>query len=131
MIGLEHYYKQRGIEANLIQQLIRRLATFGWFISCFVDRLKPFFATLKGAQQACWNQECDQALTIIKQYLTEPPILTSPEVGDTLYLYLPISEISLFKEDENRKQRSIFFVSKSLSEAENRYTRLKKTALAL
>ena len=58
----------------------------------------------------------------IKQYLTEPPILVSPYAGDTLYLYLVVSEVSvsaaLFKEDGNWKQRPIFFVRKSLSEAE-------------
>ena len=60
---------QRGIEANPIQfkaimdsqtpsfrkgvqQLTGRLAALGLFISHFTDRLKPFFATLKGAQQA-------------------------------------------------------------------------------
>ena len=57
---------QRGIEANLtqlkdilesptlasikgVQQLTSRLATPGRFISRFIDRLKPFFVTLKGA----------------------------------------------------------------------------------
>ena len=57
----------------------------------------------------------------IKQYLTEPPILASPEVGDTLYLYLVVLDVlvsaTLFKEDENQKQRPMFFVSKSLSKA--------------
>ena len=71
----------------------------------------------------------------IKQYLTEPPILASPEEGDTLYLYLAISNVSmstsLFKDDENRKQRLVFFVRKSLSEAETRYTRFKQATLAL
>ena len=74
-------------------------------------------------------------LTAIKQYLTEPLILASPEASDTLYLYLAILEISesaaLFKEDENRKKRLIFFISKSLSEAENRYIRLEQAVLAL
>ena len=37
----------------------------------------------------------------------------------------------MFKEDENRKQRLIFFVSKSIFEAETRYTCLEQTALAL
>ena len=71
----------------------------------------------------------------IKQYLTKPPILVSPDASDTLYLYLTVSEVSisvaLFKEDGNRKQRPIFFVRKSLSEAETRYTRLEQAALAL
>ena len=29
----------------------------------------------------------------IKQYLTEPPILVSLDAGDTLYLYLAVSEV--------------------------------------
>ena len=71
----------------------------------------------------------------IKQYLTEPPVLASPEAGDTLYLYLAVSNVSIsetmFKEDENQKERPIFFVRKSLSEVETRYTCLKQAVLAL
>ena len=58
-----------------------------------------------------------------------------PGAGDTLYLYLAVSKASisaaLFKEDENRKQRPILLVSKSLSEAETWYTHLEQAALAL
>ena len=72
---------------------------------------------------------------LIKKYLTEPPVLASPEAGDRLYPYLEVSYVSvsttLFKEDENMKQRLVFFVSKSLSEAETRYTRLRQSAQAL
>ena len=53
-----------------VQQLIARLATLGRFISHFIDRLKPFFTTLKGAKQVGWNMECDQDFMEIKQYLT-------------------------------------------------------------
>ena len=38
-----------------IQQLTGRLAALGCFISRFTDRLKPFFTTLRGANQAEWN----------------------------------------------------------------------------
>ena len=74
---------QRGIEANPsqlkaiieslapssrkeVQQLTGRLAALGRFISWFIDRLKPFFATLRGANWAGWNEECDKAFTQIK-----------------------------------------------------------------
>ena len=74
---------QRGIEANPtqlqailespapssingVQQLTGPLATLGQVISRFIDRLKPFFAILKEANQARWNKECDQAFTQIK-----------------------------------------------------------------
>ena len=143
---------QRGIEANPlqlkailqspapsskkeVQQLTDRLAALGRFISRFTDRLKPFFTTLRGASRAEWDEECDRALVEIKQYLTELPILVSPGHGDTLYLYLATSEIAvsaaLFKECEDAKLRPIFFVSKSLTDVETRYTHLEQAALAL
>ena len=72
---------------------------------------------------------------VIKQYLTEPLILDRPEASDTLYLYLIVSDVSMsstmFKEDENWKQRLVFFVIKSLYEAETRYTLLEQVVLAL
>ena len=103
---------ERGIEANPaqlqailqspaptskkgIQQLTGRLASLRHFISRFTDRLKPFFSTLRGANRAEWNEECDRAFMAIKQYLTEPPILMSPETGYTLYLYLAASDIAV------------------------------------
>ena len=67
--------------------------------------------------------------------MTEPPILASSEAGDTLYLYLATSDIAvsaaLFKECGDTKLRPVFFVSKSLTDAETRYTHLERAALAL
>ena len=143
---------QRGIEANPAQlkailessapasrkgvhQLTGRLAALGRLISRFIDRLKLFFATLKGANWARWNEECDGALTSIKQYLAEPLVLASLEANETLFVYLAISDVSvsaaLFKEDENKKQRPVFFVSKSLADTETRYSHLEQATLAL
>ena len=68
---------QRGIEANPaqlqailespapssrkgVQQLTGQLAALGRLISRFTDRLKPFFAILKEANRAGWNEECDR-----------------------------------------------------------------------
>ena len=143
---------ERGIEANPtqlkvilqspapnskkgIQQLTGRLAALGRFISRFTDRLKPFFTTLRGANRAELNEECNRAFMAIKQYLTKPPILVSPETGDTLYLYLAASDIvvsaALFKKCGDAKLRPVFFVSKSLTDAKTRYSHLKRAALAL
>ena len=143
---------QRGTETNLaqlkailqspapssekeIQRLTGRLAALGRFISRFTDRLKPFFTTLRGASRPEWDEECDRAFIVIKQYLTEPPILVIPEAGDTLYLYLAALDMAvnaaLFKESENEKLRPVFFVSKTLTDVETRYTHLERAALAL
>ena len=138
---------QKGIEANPsqlkailefvtpryrkeVQQLTGRLAALGWFISRFTDRLKPFFSTLRGANRTGWDEECDRAFTQIKQYLAEPPILVSPEAGETLFVYLAVSNTAvsaaLFKENQNGKQRPVFFVSKSLADAETHYSYLER-----
>ena len=57
------------------------------------------------------------------------------EDGDILYLYLAASDIAvsaaLFKECWDAKSRPVFFVSKSLTDAETRYTHLEQAALAL
>ena len=90
-----------------IQQLTGRLAALGRFISRFIDRLKPFFTTLRGASRAEWDEECDREFVAIKQYLAEPPILVSLGHGDTLYVYLAASDIAvsaaLFKECKDAK----------------------------
>ena len=99
------------------------------------NRLKPFFVTLKGANRAGWNEECYKAFTAIKQYLVEPPVLASPEADKTLFMYIAVSDASvsaaLFKKNEIKKQRPVFFVSKSLANAETRYNHLEQAALAL
>ena len=95
-----------------VQYLIGRLAALGRFISRFTDRIKSLFVTLKGANWNGWNEEYDEALIAIKQYLTEPPVLASSKAGKTLFVYLAVSDVSvntaLFKEDENKKQRPLF-----------------------
>ena len=59
----------------------------------------------------------------------------SPKTGDTLYLYLVASDIAisaaLFKECGDANLRPMFFVSKSLTDAETRYSHLERAALAL
>ena len=76
-----------------------------------------------------------EALAAIKQDLAEPPVLASPEAGETLFVYLAVSNVSvsaaLFKEDENKKQRPVFFVTKSLADAKTQYNHIEQAALAL
>ena len=51
------------------------------------------------------------------------------------FVYSTVSDVSMsdamFKEDENIKQRLVFFISKSLVYAETRYNHLEQAALAL
>ena len=68
---------QRGIEVNPdqirvvmetstpynkkeLQRLIGHLAALGHFIAQFIDKLRLFFLTLKGANATGWIDDCEQ-----------------------------------------------------------------------
>ena len=71
----------------------------------------------------------------IKQYLAEPLVLASLEAGETLFVYLAVSDVAvsaaLFKENVDGRQRPVFFISKSLADAKTKYSHLEQAALAL
>ena len=73
--------------------------------------------------------ECAEAFQQLKDYLSRPPIMSSPEVDEVLYAYLAVAphvvSFVLIRED-NGVQRPIYYVSKSLHEAEVRYLSLEK-----
>nr|XP_009803654.1 PREDICTED: uncharacterized protein LOC104248990 [Nicotiana sylvestris] len=55
-------------------------------------------------KQIEWTPECQQALRDLKRYLSSPPLLSKPKEGETLLVYLTVSEIVvsvvLVREDE-------------------------------
>ena len=67
-------------------------------------------------------------------YLSRAPVLSRPVPGETLYMYLVVSDhavsVVLLKLDQG-VQKPIFYVSKTLMEAETRYLPLEKAALAI
>ncbi|XP_043705383.1 uncharacterized protein LOC122655236 [Telopea speciosissima] len=113
---------KRGIEVNLtkikailemrppervkeLQELTGRIAALGRFILTSRDRCLPFFKALKNQARERevkgtmltfeWTEECQTVFTKLKRYLARPPLLTKPEPGDTLQLYLAVTTIAL------------------------------------
>jgi hypothetical protein len=140
---------QRGIEANpekvkavlemeaprktkQLQRLTGRIAALNRFISRSTNKCLPFFKILRKA--FTWSEECKEAFGKLKEYLTNPPLLSRPTEGEILYLYLAVSpsavSSSLVKEDAGI-QKPVYFTSKALHGAEERYPRIKKLAFAL
>ncbi|KAL5580502.1 hypothetical protein UlMin_012944 [Ulmus minor] len=81
-----------------------------------------------------WMPACEQALQDLKRYLTSPPLLSKPKDGEQLYIYLAVSEgavSAVLVREEEGKQFPVYYVSKSLLDAETRYTQLEKLVLAL
>ncbi|KAL6339441.1 hypothetical protein AAG906_032975 [Vitis piasezkii] len=90
---------QRGIEVSPDQIKVvmetSTLTTLGRFMARFTDKLRPFFLTLKGASETRWTNDCVQAFREIKRYLMQPPILSSPQPGEQLYMYLAVFDCAV------------------------------------
>lgn len=60
----------------------------------------------------------------LKAYIGEPLILSKPIIGETLLLYVATSKHAVSEvliREENGEQRPIYYVSRSLVDAETRY----------
>ncbi|KAI5441690.1 hypothetical protein KIW84_010947 [Lathyrus oleraceus] len=77
-----------------------------------------------------------RAFDSIKEYLSEPPILSPPVEGRPLIMYLTVLEDSmgcvLGQQDESgKKEYVIYYLSKKFTDCESRYSMLEKTCSAL
>ncbi|XP_016172842.1 uncharacterized protein LOC107615265 [Arachis ipaensis] len=95
----------------------------------------PFFKLMKKGTPFKWESECKDAFQDFKKVLAEPPILAKPQTGEVLYIYLSITEealvAALVREDENKAQWPIYFISKVFQDTESRYSRFEKLAFTL
>ncbi|XP_019241234.1 PREDICTED: uncharacterized protein LOC109221226 [Nicotiana attenuata] len=70
----------------------------------------------------------------LKAYLSSPPLLVKANPGECLLVYLAVSEVAvsavLVRKDKGT-QSPIYYISKTLIDAETRYPHLEKLALAL
>ena len=69
-----------------------------------------------------------------KEYLSRPPIMSSPEMDDVVFAYIAVSphavSLVLIQVDSSI-QRPIYYVSKSLHKAKVRYLPLEKAILVV
>ncbi|KAM1062983.1 hypothetical protein ACFX2A_027799 [Malus domestica] len=126
---------QRGIEVNPekiktildmkelvtskdIQSLTGKVAALTRFISKATNRCAPFFKALKGSKKYnTWTNECAEAFKNLKDYMSKAHLLSKPEVGDTLIIYLSVSASavsSVLIRNDGNVERPIYYASKAL-----------------
>lgn len=117
-----------------IQKLTGKVAALTRFISRSSDNCLPLFDLLKGNKKFEWNEKCAEAFEKLKFYLSSSPIHLMPKDKEVLYLYMVVSDhamsLVLIREEENI-QRPVYYVSKTLLDAETRYPIIEKLALTL
>ena len=87
-----------------VQKLTGMIVALNRFISCSVDRCRPFFLLLNKWKGFEWTKECALAFQQIKEYLTHLPIMSSPEADEMLFAYIAVAShvmsLVLIREDD-------------------------------
>ncbi|XP_059639717.1 uncharacterized protein LOC132282110 [Cornus florida] len=117
-----------------VQTLMGQIAALSRFISKLSNHCKPFFDTIRSHGRQVWGNEQRLALTALKEYMENLPILLAPEPGEKLFLYLGVSTMAtsgVLISCAEGKQYPVFYVSKTMTEAERRYLKAERVILSL
>jgi hypothetical protein len=71
-----------------VQKLMGCLAALSQFISRMAERALPFFKLLRKSRPFVWTEDAEEAFQELRRYLTSPPVMVTPEPGETLLLYI-------------------------------------------
>lgn len=117
-----------------VQRLTGCLAALGRFLFRSADRSLSFFKVLK-RPKFLWDEEAEKAFQQqLKDHLTTIPKLASPLPGETLFVYLAVSDHALsavLVAEREQAQQPLYFVSHALRGAEARYPLIEKVVYAL
>ena len=74
-----------------VQKLTEMIATLNQFISRSADRCRPFYLLMNKWKGFKWSEDCALAFQQIKEYLSRPPIMSSPEADKVLFAYIAVA----------------------------------------
>ena len=117
-----------------VQQFTGRVAALSRFLSTFAKKFLPLFKALRNKEEFAWDEVCERAFLELKQTLAHPPVLTRPDPGKPLIVYLFVTDeavSAVLVKEVDRVQMSVYFISKALHGPELKYQRLEKLAYAL
>ena len=113
-----------------IKGFLGRLQYISRFIAKLTLTCEPIFKLLRKNEPHTWNDECQKAFELIKEYLLHPSILVPPQHGKPLLLYLSIiGDVvgsMLAQEDNDKNERVVYYLSKRFHDYKTIYTPIEK-----
>ena len=117
-----------------VQKLIGMIVALNRFISRSADRCRPVYLLINKWKIFEWSEDCILAFQQLEEYLSRPPIMSHPRADEVLFAYIAVAPHAvslLLIRIDGGIQRPVYYVSKSLHEAEVRYLPLEKAILAV
>ena len=74
-----------------VQKLTGMIAALNRFISRSVDRCRSFYLLMNKWKGFEWFEDCTLAFQQLKKYLSQPPIISSPEADEVLSAYIAVA----------------------------------------
>jgi hypothetical protein len=78
-----------------VQKLTRRIAALNRFIAKLAEQSLPFFTVLRGSATFEWGPEQQYAFDDLTVYFQQLIVLSSPEQGQPLILYVSASHTTV------------------------------------
>lgn len=124
-----------------VTELKRFVGIVGWyrrFIPSYSSLTSPLTSLIKGkrkSQKISWDDKAEDAFRKIKEALVTAPILASPDFKKMFTIQCDASDVGvgcvLSQEDDDGREVVIAFASRTLSDAEKKYTVTEKECLAV
>ncbi|XP_055960928.1 uncharacterized protein LOC130015223 [Mercurialis annua] len=120
-----------------LQRFLGQVNYLRRFISNLAGKTKVFSELLKLKKEDVfrWETIHQEAFDEIKDYLMKPPVLIPPKKGIPLRLYISAAEGSigclLAQSNQDGHEQAIYYLSRSMTSTEVRYTPIMKLCLAL
>jgi hypothetical protein len=108
-----------------VQKVLGCLAALSCFISRLGEKGLPLYQLLKKHERFSWTIKAQEVLDKLKATLTHAPILTQPQNGEPLYLYVAATTqvvsvvIVVERAEEGHSlpvQRPVYYIREVLSE---------------
>ncbi|GJY43211.1 reverse transcriptase domain-containing protein [Tanacetum coccineum] len=150
-IACEEYVQESGIEVDRakidviaklphpttvkgIRSFLGHAGFYRRFIQNFSKIARPMTHLLEKETPFYFSKECIEAFNTLKENLTEAPILIAPDWNEPFELMCDASDFALgavLGQRHEKHFRPIHYASKTMNEAESRYTTTEKEMLAV
>jgi hypothetical protein len=125
-----------------VHKLAGHIAALNRFIAKLAERSLPFFSELWGSAKVEWGPEQQKAFDDLKQYLQHLSMLSSPEQGQPLILYIStthsvVSEALVMEKEVAwsgavaKQQYPVYFISEVLAGSKKYYSEVKRICYAV